>query len=119
MASNYFDRRVVITGLGAVTPLGNDVPSLWQQVIAGQCGIERITHFDPAPFDTQIAGEVRNFEPGPAFPSPKDARRSDRFAQFGIHAAWQALRDSGLDLDKVNLDNIGVFIGSGIGGLET
>jgi 3-oxoacyl-[acyl-carrier-protein] synthase II len=113
------ERRVVITGLGAVSPLGNDVDSLWKHVVAGQCGIDRITHFDPAPFDTQIAGEVRGFDPSPAFPSPKDARRSDRFAQFGVHAAWQALKDSGLDLQKVDLDEVGVFIGSGIGGLET
>jgi 3-oxoacyl-[acyl-carrier-protein] synthase II len=110
---------VVITGLGTVSPLGNDADSLWKQLVAGQCGIDRITHFDAAPFDTQIAGEVKNFDPSPAFPSPKDARRSDRFAQFGVYAAWQALRDSGLDLNKVNCDEIGVFIGSGIGGLET
>jgi len=119
MASSISERRVVITGLGTVSPLGNDVDSLWKQLLAGQCGIDRITHFDAAPFDTQIAGEVKNFDPSPAFPSPKDARRSDRFAQFGVYAAWQALRDSGLDLNKVNCDEIGVFIGSGIGGLET
>src|SRR5881394_2173462 len=104
MASSISERRVVITGLGTVSPLGNDVDSLWKQLLAGQCGIDRITHFDAAPFDTQIAGEVKNFDPSPAFPSPKDARRSDRFAQFGVYAAWQALRDSGLDLNKVNCD---------------
>ena len=119
MPSSISERRVVITGLGTVSPLGNDADSLWKQLVAGQCGIDRITHFDAAPFDTQIAGEVKNFDPSPAFPSPKDARRSDRFAQFGVYAAWQALRDSGLDLNKVNCDEIGVFIGSGIGGLET
>jgi 3-oxoacyl-[acyl-carrier-protein] synthase II len=119
MASNHSDRRVVITGLGAVTPLGNDVESSWKNLVAGQCGIDRITHFDAAPFDTQIAGEVKNFDPVPAFPSPKDVRRSDRFSQFGVFAAHQALLDSGLDLEKVNRDEIGVFIGSGIGGLET
>jgi 3-oxoacyl-[acyl-carrier-protein] synthase II len=119
MASNHSERRVVITGLGAVTPLGNDVETTWKNLIAGQCGIDRITHFDAAPFDTQIAGEVKNFDPVPAFPSPKDVRRSDRFSQFGVFAAHQALLDSGLDLEKVNRDEIGVFIGSGIGGLET
>src|SRR5262249_47250902 len=119
MASNCCDRRVVITGLGAVSPLGNDVDALWKNLLTGQSGIDRITHFDATPFDTQIAGEVKNFDPTPAFPSPKDARRSDRFAQFGVYAAWQALKDSGLDLGKANLDEIGVFIGSGIGGLET
>ncbi|HYV29683.1 MAG TPA: beta-ketoacyl-[acyl-carrier-protein] synthase II, partial [Candidatus Binatia bacterium] len=119
MASDTSDRRVVITGLGAVTPLGNDVQTMWKNLLAGHCGIDRITHFDPAPFDTQIAGEVKRFDPAPAFPSAKDARRSDRFAQFGVHAAWQALLDSGLDLNKADRDEIGVFIGSGIGGLET
>jgi 3-oxoacyl-[acyl-carrier-protein] synthase II len=119
MASDYSDRRVVITGLGAVTPLGHDVESTWKAVLAGACGIDRITHFDASPFDTQIAGEVKNFEPGPAFPSPKDARRADRFAQFGVFAAHQALLDSGLDLEKIDRDMAGAFIGSGIGGLKT
>ena len=119
MASNHSERRVVITGLGVVSPLGNDVETMWQALLAGQCGIDRITHFDAAPFDTRIAGEVKNFDPGSAFPSPKDARRSDRFAQFGVYAAHQALKDSGLDLEQANRDEVGVFIGSGIGGLET
>ena len=119
MASHHSERRVVITGLGAVTPVGNDAGAAWKNLIAGQCGIDRITHFDATPFDTQIAGEVKNFDPVPAFPSPKDVRRSDRFAQFGVFAAHQALIDSGLDLEKVNRDEIGSFIGSGIGGLET
>ena len=113
------ERRVVITGLGAVTPLGNDVETTWKNLLAGQCGVDRITHFDAAAFDTQIAGEVKNFDPGLSFPSPKDARRADRFAQFGVAAAHQALLDSGLELDKTDRDQIGVFIGSGIGGLKT
>jgi 3-oxoacyl-[acyl-carrier-protein] synthase II len=119
MASNYSERRVVITGLGAVTPLGNDVPAMWSHLQAGESGIDRITHFDPAPFDTQIAGEVKNFDASSAFPSPKDARRADRFAQFGVCAAHQALLDSGLDLERTDRDQVGVFIGSGIGGLKT
>jgi 3-oxoacyl-[acyl-carrier-protein] synthase II len=119
MASHHSERRVVITGLGAVTPVGNAAETAWKNLIAGQCGIDRITHFDATPFDTQIAGEVKNFDPVPAFPSPKDVRRADRFAQFGVFAAHQALIDSGLDLEKVNRDEIGSFIGSGIGGLET
>ena len=119
MASHHSERRVVITGLGAITPVGNDGETAWKNLIAGQCGIDRITHFDATPFDTQIAGEVKNFNPVPAFPSPKDVRRSDRFAQFGVFAAHQALIDSGLDLEKVNRDEVGAFIGSGIGGLET
>jgi 3-oxoacyl-[acyl-carrier-protein] synthase II len=119
MANSYSDRRVVVTGLGVVTPLGNDVNTFWQSLIAGQCGIDKITAFDASAFDTKIAGEVKNFDPTPAFPSPKEIRRTDRYAQFGIYAAWSALKDSGLDLSKENLDEIGVFLGSGIGGLET
>ena len=119
MASNWTERRVVVTGLGAVTPLGHEVEVFWQNLLAAQCGITRITRFDPSRFDSQIAGEVKGFDPGPALPSPKEIRRTDRFSQFGVHAAWQALRDSGLDLERVNRDEIGVFIGSGIGGLQT
>ena len=119
MASNLTDRRVVVTGLGVVTPLGNDLETFWKNLISGQCGIDRITAFDAAAFDTQIAGEVKNFDPTPAFPSPKEIRRTDRYSQFGVYAAWSALKDSGADLDKLNRDEIGVILGSGIGGLET
>ena len=92
---------------------------LWKNLLAGQCGIDRITLFDPSKFDTQIAAEVKNFDGTAAFPSPKDVRRTDRYAQFGVTAGFDALKDSGLDLDKENRDEIGVFIGSGIGGLYT
>ncbi len=119
MANHLTDRRVVVTGLGVVTPLGHDLETFWENLISGQCGIDRITAFDAAAFDTQIAGEVRNFDPVPAFPSPKDVRRTDRYSQFGVHAAWSALKDSGADLDKLDRDEIGVIIGSGIGGLAT
>ena len=119
MPSSSKDRRVVITGLGVVTPLGHQVDLFWKNLLEGQCGIDRIASFDSAAFDTQIAAEVKDFDPSPGFPSPKEARRTDRYSQFGTHAAWQALRDSGLDLEKVNRDEVGVFIGSGIGGLKT
>lgn len=119
MASNCMDRRVVITGLGLVTPLGNDVTTFWNNLINGQCGIDRIKGFDASKFDTQIAGEVKDFNPVAAFPSPKDVRRTDKFAQFGVYAAWQAINDSGLDLKNANTDEMGAFIGSGIGGLTT
>jgi 3-oxoacyl-[acyl-carrier-protein] synthase II len=119
MPGNWTERRVVITGLGVVAPLGHEVESFWRNLIAGQCGVDRIAAFDAAAFDTQIAAEVKNFDPSPAFPSPKEARRTDRYTQFGTYAAWQALKDSGLDLEKANPDEIGVFIGSGIGGLRT
>ncbi len=119
MASNISDRRVVITGLGAVSPLGNDVETLWKNLLAGQCGVDRITHFDASAYDCQIAAEVKNFDPSGAFPSPKEVRRTDRFTQFGVYAGHQALLDSGIDLNTANRDEIGVFLGSGIGGLET
>ena len=119
MANNSYDRRVVITGMGVVTPLGHDLDTFWQNLITGQCGIDTISSFDASPFATQAAGEVKNFDPAPAFPSPKDIRRADRYSQFGVYAAWSALKDSGLELAKENCDEIGVFLGSGIGGLQT
>jgi 3-oxoacyl-[acyl-carrier-protein] synthase II len=102
-----------------VTPLGISVDAFWSNLIASKCGIDKITAFDASAFDTQMAGEVKNFDPSPAFPSPKEIRRTDRYSQLGVHAAWQSLKDSGLDLEKTNLDEVGAFIGSGIGGLET
>src|SRR5712672_612647 len=119
MGNNSTERRVVVTGLGIVSPLGNDISTFWDNLVAGQCGVDRISSFDPSKFDTQIAAEVKNFDPLPAFPSPKEVRRADRFGQFGVYAGWKALQDSGLDLDKVDLDEVGAFFGSGIGGLKT
>ncbi len=119
MANNPYDRRVVLTGMGVVTPIGNDLDTFWKNLLSGQCGIDKITAFDATPYDTHIAAQVKDFDPAPAFPSPKEIRRTDRYSQFGVYAAWSALKDSGLDLDKENLDEIGVFIGSGIGGLTT
>lgn len=119
MATNWTDRRVVVTGLGVVTPLGNQLDIFWNNLVAGKCGIGKITSFDASAFDTQIAGEVKDFDPAPAFPSPKEIRRTDRYSQFGVYAAWSAIKDSGLDLDKENRDEIGVILGSGIGGLQT
>jgi 3-oxoacyl-[acyl-carrier-protein] synthase II len=119
MANNFSDRRVVVTGMGVVTPLGHDLDTFWNNLTGGACGIDKITSFDASAFDTQIAGEVRDFDPAPAFPSPKEVRRTDRYSQFGVYAAWSALKDSGLDLEKENRDEIGVILGSGIGGLAT
>ena len=119
MANNPSERRVVVTGMGVVTPLGHDLDTFWNNLTGGVCGIDKITSFDASAFDTQIAGEVRNFDPAPAFPSPKEVRRTDRYSQFGVYAAWSALKDSGLDLEKENRDEIGVILGSGIGGLAT
>lgn len=105
--------------MGVVTPLGHDLDTFWQHLLAGACGVDRISLFDPSPFDTQIAAEVRDFNPVPCFPSPKEERRTDRYTKFAIGAAVAALRDSGLDLERANRDEIGVFLGSGIGGLYT
>src|SRR6185436_16111065 len=119
MPSNWNERSVIITGLGVVTPLGHELDAFWNQLLNGQCGIDRITAFDTTGFDTKIAGQVKPFDVAPAFPSPKEIRRTDRYSQFGIFAAWRALQDCGADLSKVNRDEIGCIIGSGIGGLET
>ena len=100
MVNNLSHRRVVVTGMGVVSPLGNDLDTFWNNLVAGRCGIDRITAFDPSDFDTRIAGQVKDFDPLPAFPSPKEIRRTDRYSQFGIYAAWSALKDSGLELDK-------------------
>ncbi len=117
--SSWSDRRVVVTGIGCVSSLGTDADTLWKNILAGRSGISRITSFDVTNYDCQIAAEIRDFDPNPAFPNPKEVRRTDRFSHFGIYAGWGALKDSGLDLEKANRDEIGVFIGSGIGGLHT
>lgn len=119
MPTHPSERRVVVTGIGVVSSLGHDIESFWSNILAGRCGIDAITAFDVSAYDCRIAAEVKAFDPTPAFPSPKEVRRADRFAQFGIYAGYKALLDSGLDLDKVDRDAAGVFIGSGIGGLYT
>jgi 3-oxoacyl-[acyl-carrier-protein] synthase II len=119
MASNWTERRVVVTGLGVVSPLGNELDLFWNNLVSGQCGVDKIASFDPSDYDTQVAAEVKDFNPTPAFPSPKEVRRADRFSQFAVYAGWKALLDSGLNLEQANRDEIGVFLGSGIGGLQT
>ena len=109
-------RRVVITGLGIVSPVGVGVESSWRNIVSGVSGITRITRFDPAPFASQIAGEVRGFDVT-QYLNPKDARRMDLFIQFGMVAGMEAIRDSGLEVTEANAERIGVSIGSGIGGL--
>ncbi len=109
-------RRVVVTGLGIVCPIGNTVAEAWSSILAGKSGIGRITHFDASPLSSQIAGEVKNFDVA-AYLSPKEARRMDRFIHLGIAAGVQALKDSGLEVTEANATRIGVNIGSGIGGL--
>jgi 3-oxoacyl-[acyl-carrier-protein] synthase II len=114
------DRRVVITGLGALTPIGNDVETFWSNLKNGISGIRKIEAFDTTGYDCQIGGEVRDFEPKPFFKNPKDVRRTDRFAQLALAAAKMALEDSGIDLEKLKRrDRFGVIVSSGIGGLRT
>ncbi|MGD0813402.1 MAG: beta-ketoacyl-ACP synthase II [Verrucomicrobiota bacterium] len=117
--ADWTDRRVVVTGLGVVSSLGQKFPVFWDNILAGKCGIHKITCFDVSDYDCQIAAEITDFDPTPAFSSPKEVRRTDRFAQFAMVAAHQALLDSALDLDKEDRDAIGAIIGSGIGGLHT
>jgi 3-oxoacyl-[acyl-carrier-protein] synthase II len=106
--------RVVVTGLGAVTPVGNDVPSTWASLVAGRSGVGHITLFDPSKFDVDIAAEVKDFRPG-VLP-PKEARRMDRYAQFGAVAALEAVRDAGLSLEGPLGPGAGVIFGAGSGG---
>ncbi len=109
-------RRVVVTGLGIVCPVGNSVNEAWSRLIAGESGIALITRFDASLFPSRIAGEVKNFNIDQVLP-PKDARRMDRFIHFGLAAGIEALKDSGLKVTPENAERIGTFIGSGIGGL--
>ena len=111
-------RRVVITGLGAITPLGNTVGEYWNNLVKGVSGAGPITRFDTTKFKTRFACEVKNFNPEDFF-DRKEVRKYDRYAHFGIICADQAILDSGMDLEKVNKDRIGVIWSSGIGGLET
>jgi len=113
------DRRVVITGMGAITPVGNDVETFWANLKNGVSGIRRIEAFDTSAYDCQIAGEVRDFDPKAFFKNPKDVRRTDRFAQLSLAAANMALKDSGIDLERTQRDRCGVIVSSGIGGLST
>jgi 3-oxoacyl-[acyl-carrier-protein] synthase II len=109
-------RRVVVTGLGIVSPVGTGVPEAWKRILAGQSGITRITRFDPSPFSSQIAGEVKGFDPA-QYLSAKEARRFDTFIHYGLAGAIEAIKDSGLDFEREQREQIGVCIGSGIGGL--
>ncbi len=109
---------IVATGLGAITPLGLDVPSTWQALTEGRSGVGRITLFDPSDIKAQIAAEVKNFNPTDYFPA-KEARRYDRYIQFALIAADEAVKDSGLEITSENADRIGVVSGTGIGSIGT
>ena len=109
-------RRVVITGMGAVSPLGNDLATTWDGIVNSRSGIGPITHFDPTPFTTRIGGMVKDFDVT-KWVNPKDARKMDEFIHYGVAASLMALEDAGLRIDESNAERIGALIGSGIGGL--
>lgn len=111
-------RRVVITGMGVLTPIGIGVKTFWENLIAGKSGIDRITLFDPDGFDSKIAGQVKGFDPL-NYMDKTEARRNDRFSQFVLAAAQEAIQDAELNLEKIDKDRAGVIIGSGVGGLQT
>jgi len=111
-------QRVVVTGLGAITPLGLDVDSFFQGLLDGRNGISKVESFDTEKFTCKIGGEIKDFDPT-SYMDPKEARRNDRFVHFAFGATKQAVADAGLDMDQEDPDRVGVFIGSGIGGMDT
>ncbi len=110
-------RRVVVTGLGAVTPVGNDVLSMWQSLLAGKSGVARTTSFDPSAFESHISAEVKGFDPG-AYLTPKEVKRTERFTQFAIAASKQAVADAGVRIEQEDPFRCGVIIGSGMGSMH-
>ena len=113
------ERRVVITGLGVITPVGNDLSTFWENLKNGVSGISPITAFDASEYDCRFGGQVRDFEPKNYFNNPKDVRRTDRYAQLAMAAAKMAMTDSGVDTTTLNRERFGVIVSSGIGGLKT
>ena len=111
-------KRVAITGMGCVSPLGNDVATLWGNILAGKSGVGLISHYDTTNFDVKIGAEVRDFD-GVALFGARDARRMDRFVQFAVAAAFQAVKNANLVINQSNCDRIGVMLGTGIGGMNT
>lgn len=112
------ERRVVVTGMGAITPLGSTVEDFWNGIKAGECGIDFIQKFDTTDFKVKIAAEVRDFDPE-QYMTKKDVKRNDPFAVYGLAAAVQAFEDSGMDMEQEDATRVGVIVGSGIGGLLT
>ncbi|MGV3031092.1 beta-ketoacyl-ACP synthase II [Staphylococcus chromogenes] len=111
-------QRVVVTGLGALSPIGNDVPTMWDNALKGVNGIDKITRIDTTPYNVHIGGELKDFDIEANIPK-KEARKMSRFTQYAVVAARQAVKDSGLVIDETNANRVGVWIGSGIGGMET
>lgn len=113
------ERRVVITGMGVVSPIGNDVNSFWDSLVNGRSGVRAISSMDTSDYGCKIAAEVIGFDPAPYFKNPKDARRADRFAQLAMAASAMAIEHSGIDFDRTDRNRVGCMVGSGIGGLVT
>ncbi len=111
------ERRVVVTGLGAITPIGNNVNDFFDSIKAGKCGIDTINNFDVEPYAARVAAQVKDFDPR-NYIDPKEARRMHRFSQFAVAAAKEAVSDSGLDLKQLDMERVGVIVGSGIGALD-
>src|SRR3990172_475705 len=111
-------RRVVVTGLGAITPLGNSTKEYWNNLIKGVSGAVEITRFDASKFKTRFACEVKNFDPNDHF-DRKESRKLDLYSQFALAAAEEAIKDCGIDINTINKDRTGVILGVGIGGLKT
>ncbi len=114
MLNNY--RRVVVTGMGVISPIGLTVANMWEALISGKSGVDYISRFDPAPFDTKFAAEVRGFDPI-VYVSRKEVHRMDRFTQFAVAASLQAVEAAGLTIDNSNAEETGVIIGNSVCGL--
>ena len=112
------ERRVVITGMGAITPIGKNVEEFWNGIKEGKCGIDQITHFDTADYKVKLAAEIKDYNPEEYF-DKKASKRMDKFSQYAVIAAKEAWVDSKLDKETENMEKVGVILGSGIGGLET
>jgi 3-oxoacyl-[acyl-carrier-protein] synthase II len=112
-------RRVAITGVGIISPIGSTKEDFWNSILTGKSGVARLTCFDPSNFTSHIGAEVKNFDPAQYGINTKELRRMDRFVQFAVCASKLAVDDAGLDLEKEDKNRIGVYIGSGIGGLHT
>ncbi len=117
--SNQGNRRIVVTGIGVITSLGQEIDAFWQNIISGKSGVTGITIFDAAQYDCRIGAEIKDFNGTPYFKVPKDARRCDRYTLFAMAATKKAVQDSGIAFESENMDRVGVLIGSGIGGLNT
>ena len=112
------ERRVVVTGLGAISPIGNNVEENWDNIKQKKCGIDNITLFDSSTFKTNLAGEVKNFEPSEHFES-KQAKRLDRSSQFALVASREAFNNSGITRENTDFERVWIFVSTGIGGLKT